>query len=269
MASSCTRIWFSKARSPTSTAVRPTMFSSPGAVACTEPSPASRCPTRAARSRACGVRTSTKLRVLRWVNSETGPFAIIRPRPMTTSSSAISAISLSRWLETKTDRPSEASALSRSRIQRMPCGSRPLAGSSRISVCGLPSSAAASPSRWPMPSENVLGFLPATSARPTMPSTSSTRPSGMSLAAASIRRWLRAVRVGWNGLASSSAPTSRMGCWMLVNGRPSKVQVPSPRSRPSIRRIVVDFPEPLGPRNPVTVPGRTSNDRLDTAVLPP
>ena len=120
-----------------------------------------------------------------------------------------------------------------------------------------------------MPSENVPGFLPATSARPTMPSTSSTRLSGMSLAAASIRRWLRAERVGWNGFASSSAPTWRIGWSMVVNGRPSNVQVPSPRSRPSISRMVVDLPEPFGPRKPVTVPGRTSNDSPDTAGLPP
>src|ERR1700676_5391378 len=34
-------------------------------------------------------------------------------------------------------------------------------------------------------------------------------------------------------------------------------------------RMVVDFPEPLGPRNPVTAPGRTSKLRPSTArVLP-
>ena len=35
--------------------------------------------------------------------------------------------------------------MSRLRIQRMPSGSRPLAGSSRITVAGSPSSAAATP----------------------------------------------------------------------------------------------------------------------------
>lgn len=34
-------------------------------------------------------------------------------------------------------------------------------------------------------------------------------------------------------------------------------------------RIVVDLPDPLGPRNPVTVPGRTSNDRSSTATTLP
>ena len=34
-------------------------------------------------------------------------------------------------------------------------------------------------------------------------------------------------------------------------------------------RIVVDLPAPLGPRKPVTVPGRTWNDTPSTAVLSP
>ena len=51
-------------------------------------------------------------------------------------------------------RPSAASRLSRLRIQWMPSGSRPLTGSSSITVDGSPSSAVAIPSRWPMPSEN-------------------------------------------------------------------------------------------------------------------
>jgi hypothetical protein len=34
-------------------------------------------------------------------------------------------------------------------------------------------------------------------------------------------------------------------------------------------RMVVDFPEPLGPRKPVTTPGGTSKVRLSTAVDAP
>src|SRR5690606_31836841 len=41
------------------------------------------------------------------------------------------------------------------------------------------------------------------------------------------------------------------------------------RSSPSSTRIVVDFPAPLGPRNPVTAPGRTSKVTPSTAVTPP
>src|SRR5262252_5627124 len=40
-------------------------------------------------------------------------------------------------------------------------------------------------------------------------------------------------------------------------------------SRPMIKRIVVDFPEPFGPRKPVTVPGGMSKFRLSTASVPP
>ena len=34
-------------------------------------------------------------------------------------------------------------------------------------------------------------------------------------------------------------------------------------------RMVVDFPAPLGPRKPVTMPGRTSNVRSSTATFAP
>src|SRR3954453_9829202 len=41
------------------------------------------------------------------------------------------------------------------------------------------------------------------------------------------------------------------------------------RSRPSSSRMVVDFPAPLGPRNPNTSPGATSSDRSDSASVAP
>ena len=101
------------------------------------------------------------------------------PRPITIRWSAVSAISLIRWLETKTVRPSAASCFIRLRTQRMPSGSRPLTGSSKSSTCGSPSSAAAMPRRCPMPSEKPLERFAATSCSPTTPSTSSTRRAGM------------------------------------------------------------------------------------------
>ena len=95
---------------------------------------------------------------------------------MTTTSSAVSAISLIRWLETKTVRPSRARPFKRLRTQRIPSGSSPFTGSSNSSTSGSPSSAAAMPSRWPMPSENFPARWRATDASPTRSSTSSTRP---------------------------------------------------------------------------------------------
>ena len=144
-------------------------------------------------------------------SSATDVSASSRPRPITTTWSAVRAISPIRWLETSTVRPSAASDRSRSRTQRIPSGSRPLTGSSSSSTSGSPSSAAAMPSRWPMPSENLPARRPAASASPTSPSTSSTRERGMPLLAASARRWARPLRPGWNALASSNAPTWRSG----------------------------------------------------------
>ena len=41
------------------------------------------------------------------------------------------------------------------------------------------------------------------------------------------------------------------------------------RSSPAITRIVVDFPAPFGPRNPVTTPGSTTKLSPSTAALSP
>ena len=40
-------------------------------------------------------------------------------------------------------------------------------------------------------------------------------------------------------------------------------------SSPMIMRMVVDFPAPLGPRKPVTVPGSTVKEMWSTATLSP
>ena len=123
------------------------------------------------------------------MSSAIGRSAISRPRPTTMTCSAVSAISLIRWLETKTVCPSAARVLSRSRIQRMPSGSRPFTGSSRISVSGSASSADAIPSRCPMPSEKPPARFWATSCRPTISMTSATRLRAMPWVAASASRW--------------------------------------------------------------------------------
>src|SRR6266545_2787180 len=82
-----------------------------------------------------------------------GAAATMRPLLMSTMSSAMRATSSSMWLETSTVPPLAANPRSRSRSQRTPGGSRPLAGSSRIRIRGCPSRAAARPRRRRMPLE--------------------------------------------------------------------------------------------------------------------
>ena len=82
-----------------------------------------------------------------------GPLPRSTPCEITTTSSTLWATSDSRWLDTSTARPRAACSRSSPRIQRMPGGSRPLVGSSRISTSGSPSSAAAIARRWRMPIE--------------------------------------------------------------------------------------------------------------------
>ena len=92
----------------------------------------------------------------------------------------------------------------------------------------------------------------------------------MPLLAASAARWLRALRPGWKPRASSMAPASRSGQRACANGRPLMVARPrSGASSPMIIRMVVDFPDPFGPRKPVTTPGRTSKLRPSTARVDP
>ena len=98
--------------------------------------------------------------------------------------SAVFSISDIRWLETKTVRPSAASAFIRFLIHKMPSGSSPLTGSSNMSTSGSPSIVAAIPSRWLMPREKPLDRLRATSDSPTTSSTSSTRFFGRLLVCA-------------------------------------------------------------------------------------
>ena len=100
------------------------------------------------------------------------------------------SISDMRWLDTKTVRPSAASAFIRFLIHRMPSGSSPLTGSSNMRMAGSPSSAPAMPRRWPMPREKPFDRFLATSLRPTRSSTSLTRRAGRLLVWARQSRWL-------------------------------------------------------------------------------
>ena len=138
----------------------------------------------------CGELTRTERWELDSMNSLTPSSRMRRPRPITIRWSAVSAISLMRWLDTRMVRPSAARARMRLRTQTMPSGSSPLTGSSNISTAGSPSRAAAMPSRCPIPRENPLARRRATDSRPTISSTSFTRLAGMPLLWARHSRWL-------------------------------------------------------------------------------
>ena len=78
------------------------------------------------------------------------------PCPMIETVSATCSTSARMWLDTRTVLPWSASPRMVLRISRMPAGSRPLVGSSKISRSGSLSSVAAIASRCFMPSEYVL-----------------------------------------------------------------------------------------------------------------
>src|SRR3984957_14179771 len=208
MSSNRTMPW-AAASFPTSALSIAVISMTSGSVPAWTVAPASR--GRGARSAAWGLRRCPDCWELDRTNSSTLVSAISRPLPITSRWSAVRAISLIRWLETSTVRPSAASARRSVLTQWMPSGSRPLIGSSKMSTAGSPSSAEAMPSRWLMPSEKPFTRRRATPSRPTRASTSSPRRRGMPLLWARHSRWSTARRPPCSALASRRAPTSRMG----------------------------------------------------------
>ena len=102
--------------------------------------------TRRAPARASWsvVRTSARGAPCR---SAMAPCLTSRPLLMMTTSSTVCSTSWSMWLEMSTVLPWADRWRRKPRSHRMPSGSRPFAGSSRMSTCGSPSIAAARPSR--------------------------------------------------------------------------------------------------------------------------
>ncbi len=165
--------------------------------------------------------------------SPTGPDVISRPRATIATRSAVCSTSDRMWLETKTVRPSFPSDRISSRTSTMPAGSRPFAGSSRISSAGSFRRAAAIPSRCFIPSEYVRTASAPRSASPTRASTRS--------------------------IAASSYPPTR----------PEDLEVPPAREPGEQRRLLHDRAhradhagEPVrGPRRPSAACGRRSAGR--------
>ncbi len=110
-------------------------------------------------------------------SSETGPCTMTRPRLRMTARLQTSSTSWSRCDDRKTVMPSLPSWRMSSRTSFMPCGSRPLVGSSSTMTSGLWMSARAMPRRCRMPWEKPPALESARSSSPTMSSTSAMRSS--------------------------------------------------------------------------------------------
>ncbi len=265
VASSCSSRPAANAAWPTVATSVPTSSARPGTAA----APSRTCQparaTRASSAAASGEATRTRGSASRPSSSRVEA-CTSRPPAMITTSSTVCCTSDRTWEDTSTVRPCAASARSRSRSQRMPSGSRPFAGSSSSRTGGSPRRVVARASRWRMPSENPPTRRREAAPRPTSSRTSAARASGTPACGAYTRRWSRAVRPGWKSAASRAAPTVRIGRSSSVYRRPPMVADPAVgETRPrSIRRVVV-LPAPLGPRNPVTRPGRTVKLRSSTA----
>ena len=168
--------------------------------------------------------------------------------------------------------PRSAKSRSSPRIQRMPSGSRPLAGSSRIST----SRVAEQRVREPEPlahAERVLadalagGGLVQPDERQQLVDARSgdahhLRADGQRLAAA-------AAGVLGGGVEQDADAAARVRQRVVVARRAPCELPASGAESPTTIRIVVVLPAPFGPRNPVTVPGSQRNETSLTTVRPP
>ena len=202
--SSNTAMPFSSAVVPTSSSDAPRTASHPPAA-----SPGSAVDAVPGAERACS-RSASALRTHTGastpdVSSSSEPCATSRPRLITTTSSTVCAISASTWLDTSTVRPAAACARRKSRSQRIPCGSSPLAGSSSTSARGSPSSAA----REAQPLAHPERVAPSRACRRRRPAPRAGAPRPRACAAGP-RRWrARAggcARCARDGTAAPRAP---------------------------------------------------------------
>ncbi len=189
------------------------------------------------------------------IRSSTPALARTLPRPTTTTWSAMSSSSLSRWLETSTARPSPRGraepahpddALGVHAVERLV----------QISTGGSPSIAAAIPSRWRIPNEKPPALRRRARGRPVL---SPRRPCWRSAAGmrAIHSRWLR--RCG-SAEARRRRPARRHG----ASDGADSVGVPADQRGALLERVEPEdhshrrrLAGAVGPTNPVTVPGAT------------
>ena len=183
------------------------------------------------------------------------PCATIATRSHTCSTSA------RMWLDTNTVRPSAANSRISVRTSRMPGGSRPFAGSSRIEQLRVLQQRGRDAEPL-LHAERVRREPRVGARRRARPGRASRRrASGRCRACRpSSSRLRRPVKFGKNDGCSTSAPTRS-----IVAGEPggarrtpsSRIRPRAPRSRPTAARIAVVLPAPLAPRNPNTPPSGT------------
>ena len=198
-----------------------------------------------------------------------GSDARMRPSRMSSSRSQWPASSIT-WLETSRLVPPSASSRNIAHRSRRRTGSRPTVGSSSTSSCGSFRSAVASETRARWPPESRSTTRSANSRQPDRRD-HGLHPRGRRPEhAARSSAGSRAPR----GRRTPTAPASRSRRARRRAGDPAG----SPRTvtlpdatiwTPTIARMSVDLPQPLGPSRPVTAPAATSRETPRSTSVPP
>ena len=184
--------------------------------------------------------------------------------------STVWATSARTWLETSTERPLAEKPRRKSRSQRTPSGSSPFAGSSSTKQFGVAeqrrreSEALAHPERVALDAP-VRGVGQLDQCEDLIDARVRER-DGAAERTQMVATGATRMEVG--RLEHRADATCR---FVELVVRPTEDQC-LPRvgaAKPSKTRSVVVLPAPLGPRNPVIVPGSRANDKSSTAVTVP
>ena len=130
---------------------------------------------------------------------------------MTTSRSAVSAISLIRWLETRTVRPCRGQVAQQVAHPADALGVEAVDRLVEEQHAGVAEQRAGDAEPLAHAEGELAGPPVGHRGEPDDVEDLVDAPVGDVVGPGQERRWLRALRPGWNALASSSAPTSRRG----------------------------------------------------------
>ncbi len=226
----------------------------------------------AERARLADVRTRVTGAPVAPSTCSSGPLA--RSRPLGDHDDVVDALGHLREQVAGDEHGAPAPGLgraARSRIQRMPGGSRPLVGSSRMSTSGSPSRAAAIAEALAHPHRVALDAAVGCGDEVDL---SEHLVDARSRMASGRGEHAQMVAPAPPGMEAGVLEHGADVCARVWPARRSAARRRSPcracgRIRPSSIRNVVLLPAPFGPRNPVTRPAATVNDRSSTACTEP
>ena len=265
--SSCSGMPACAAASPICGESRPTTLSSPGS-SLGDRDIRARDEAREVIGR--GVRTRTTVPVAAARISDTGASAMIRPRPSTMMWSAVCAISLIRWEDRKTVRPSDGEVAGELAHPEHALGVEAVDRLVQDQGGRVAEQRCRDAEPLPHAERELAGAFLRDGLQPGHRDDLAHAFRADAVGRGHGQQVVVGRAAGVDCLRiEQHADLVQRGAMVRV-ALPLTVTVPAlGRSRPTTIRIVVDLPAPFGPRNPVTRPGSIVQVMSSTAVLAP